>query len=51
VPPYYDSLIGKVIVWDETREAAIGRALRALAAAPQGGLFTRIRDAFKEGLN
>jgi acetyl/propionyl-CoA carboxylase alpha subunit len=25
VPPFYDSLLGKLIVWDETREAAIAR--------------------------
>ena len=25
VPPFYDSLLGKLIVWDETREAAIHR--------------------------
>jgi acetyl-CoA carboxylase biotin carboxylase subunit len=30
VPPHYDSLIAKVCVWDETRPAAIERALRAL---------------------
>jgi acetyl-CoA carboxylase, biotin carboxylase subunit len=30
VPPHYDSLLGKLIVWDETRPVAIARALRAL---------------------
>jgi len=30
VPPHYDSLLAKVIVRDETRDAAIARALRAL---------------------
>ena len=25
VPPYYDSLLGKLIVWGPTREAAIAR--------------------------
>jgi acetyl-CoA carboxylase biotin carboxylase subunit len=30
IPPYYDSMIAKLIVWDETREAAIVRAERAL---------------------
>ena len=25
VPPFYDSLLGKLIVWDETRDAAIAR--------------------------
>src|SRR3954454_5247027 len=31
IPPFYDSLIAKVIVWDENRPAAIERSLRALA--------------------
>jgi acetyl-CoA carboxylase, biotin carboxylase subunit len=30
VPPFYDSLLGKLIVWDDTREAAIARMARAL---------------------
>jgi acetyl-CoA carboxylase, biotin carboxylase subunit len=30
VPPHYDSLLGKLIVWDETRPQAIQRMLRAL---------------------
>jgi acetyl-CoA carboxylase biotin carboxylase subunit len=30
VPPHYDSLLGKLIVWDQTRPVAIARALRAL---------------------
>ncbi len=30
IPPYYDSLIAKVIVWGRTREEAIARAKRAL---------------------
>jgi acetyl-CoA carboxylase, biotin carboxylase subunit len=30
VPPHYDSLLGKLIVWDETRPQAIERMLRAL---------------------
>jgi acetyl-CoA carboxylase biotin carboxylase subunit len=30
IPPFYDSMIAKLIVWDSTRETAIARALRAL---------------------
>ena len=30
VPPHYDSLLGKLIVWDDTRPHAIERMLRAL---------------------
>jgi acetyl-CoA carboxylase biotin carboxylase subunit len=30
VPPFYDSMIAKLIVWDTTRNAAIARAERAL---------------------
>jgi len=30
IPPFYDSLIAKVIVWAEDRPGAIARALRAL---------------------
>jgi len=40
VPPFYDSLLGKLIVWDETREAAIGRLARALTELDVGGLKT-----------
>jgi acetyl-CoA carboxylase biotin carboxylase subunit len=40
VPPFYDSLLGKLIVWDETREAAIARMIRALDELEVGGLKT-----------
>lgn len=30
VPPYYDSLLAKLIVWGETRDEAVARARRAL---------------------
>jgi acetyl-CoA carboxylase biotin carboxylase subunit len=30
VPPYYDSMIAKLVVWDVDRPAAIERAVRAL---------------------
>ena len=40
VPPFYDSLLGKLIVWDETREGAIARMARALAELQVEGLST-----------
>jgi acetyl-CoA carboxylase biotin carboxylase subunit len=40
IPPYYDSLIAKVVVWDETRPAAIERALRALRELELEGVPT-----------
>jgi len=40
VPPHYDSLLGKLIVWDETRPEAIGRALRALGELQLEGVPT-----------
>ncbi|WP_119388140.1 acetyl-CoA carboxylase biotin carboxylase subunit [Taklimakanibacter lacteus] len=40
VPPFYDSLLGKLIVWDETREQAIARMKRALHELDIGGLKT-----------
>src|SRR5439155_10788297 len=40
VPPYYDSLLAKLIVWDETRDAAIGRGIRALGELEVEGLPT-----------
>jgi acetyl-CoA carboxylase biotin carboxylase subunit len=40
VPPYYDSLIAKVIVWDADRPAAIARAVRALGELEIDGVPT-----------
>ena len=40
VPPFYDSLLGKLIVWDTTREAAINRMIRALNELRIEGLAT-----------
>ncbi|HEU5279017.1 MAG TPA: acetyl-CoA carboxylase biotin carboxylase subunit [Gaiellaceae bacterium] len=47
IPPYYDSLIAKLIVWDESRDAAIERALRALRELEVRGVPTT-RDAALE---
>ncbi|TIU02050.1 MAG: acetyl-CoA carboxylase biotin carboxylase subunit, partial [Mesorhizobium sp.] len=38
VPPFYDSLLAKLIVHAETREAAIVRLIRALNELKIGGL-------------
>jgi len=40
IPPYYDSLIGKLIVWDEDRVSAIERSLRALSELELRGVPT-----------
>ena len=40
VPPFYDSLLGKLIVWDEDRPAAIARMSRALNELQVTGLPT-----------
>ncbi len=40
IPPYYDSLVAKVIVWDEDRPAAIERGIRALRELELRGLPT-----------
>ncbi len=42
VPPHYDSLLSKLIVWAETRDAAIARMQRALDEYVIEGLTTTI---------
>jgi acetyl-CoA carboxylase biotin carboxylase subunit len=57
VPPFYDSLLGKLIVWGPTREAAIARSQVALAELLIEGIVTNIpihqallaSEAFLEG--
>ena len=57
VPPYYDSLLGKLIVWAPNREAAIARGRAALEELLVEGVTTNIEihrallenDAFLEG--
>ena len=40
VSPFYDSLVGKLIVWDETREGALARMSRALLELSIEGIAT-----------
>jgi acetyl-CoA carboxylase biotin carboxylase subunit len=47
IPPHYDSLIGKLIVWDEDRPRAIERCVRALTELDLRGVATT-RDALLE---
>lgn len=42
VAPFYDSLLAKIIVWDESRQAAISRAQRALDETEIGGVQTTL---------
>jgi acetyl-CoA carboxylase, biotin carboxylase subunit len=57
VPPFYDSLLGKLIVWGPTRAAAIERGQVALAELMIEGLVTNVpihqallsSEAFLEG--
>src|ERR671938_339449 len=42
IPPFYDSMIGKLIVWALTREEAINRARRALREYRLQGIKTTI---------
>ncbi len=42
IPPFYDSLIGKLIVWDHNRESALKRMKRALNECAVTGIPTTI---------
>lgn len=42
VPPYYDSMVGKLIVWGATRQEAIARMKRALEEFVIEGIHTTI---------
>jgi acetyl-CoA carboxylase biotin carboxylase subunit len=47
IPPFYDSLVAKVIVWAEDRPAALARARRALSEFELEGVPTT-RDLAEE---
>jgi acetyl-CoA carboxylase biotin carboxylase subunit len=40
IPPHYDSLVAKVVVWDDTRRHALARAVRALSELEIEGVAT-----------
>ncbi len=42
VPPFYDSLLGKLVVWDETRGHALVRLRRALGEMRVEGVATTL---------
>lgn len=42
VPPYYDSLLGKLIVWDSSRTEALARLRRALDETQIDGVSTTL---------
>ena len=57
IPPFYDSMVGKLIVWALTRDEAVSRARRALKEYRLEGIKTTIPlhlrllddDAFRSG--
>jgi acetyl-CoA carboxylase biotin carboxylase subunit len=42
IPPYYDSLVAKVVAWGRTREESVTRMRRALGEFEIGGIQTTI---------
>ena len=42
VPPYYDSLLGKLIVWGADRDQAIARSRAALEEIVVDGIVTNL---------
>jgi acetyl-CoA carboxylase biotin carboxylase subunit len=42
VPPFYDSLLGKLIIWDDTRDQALARLRGALGELAIDGIPTTI---------
>ena len=57
VPPFYDSMVGKLIVWGQDRNEAIDRALRAIEEMKIDGVITTAQfqgeiidsDVFRSG--
>ncbi|MGQ9581691.1 MAG: ATP-binding protein, partial [Armatimonadota bacterium] len=42
VPPYYDAMIAKLIIWDKTRDEAIARMMRCLSEFEIEGIKTNV---------
>ncbi|HSQ41340.1 MAG TPA: acetyl-CoA carboxylase biotin carboxylase subunit [Fibrobacteraceae bacterium] len=40
IPPYYDSMVAKIIAWDHTRERAVARLMRAVHELEIAGVKT-----------
>ncbi|UNK47790.1 acetyl-CoA carboxylase biotin carboxylase subunit [Arthrobacter sulfonylureivorans] len=57
IPPFYDSMVGKLIVWGQDRDEAISRALRAIEEMQIDGVTTTAQfqgeilasDVFRSG--
>ena len=57
IPPFYDSMVGKLIVWGQDRDEAISRALRAIEEMEIDGVTTTAQfqgeilasDVFRSG--
>ncbi len=42
IPPFYDSLLGKLLVWDDSRDGSLERLNRALDELKVGGVKTTV---------